>query len=126
MHIKFEKLALNFLKWFNSWEYGDEITITDVAKYVASDIYFYLNGQLLSQGIENYYQRIKTLHSSVKKINVQFPVVNMIVAENKVAINYVETFVLTDNSEKLLVNAMFLHFDSNRKISKLYDIFTAV
>ena len=124
MTQEIKEAALTFLKWFSTIDKTQsEVNIKEVGEYIAEDICFYLNGELLAKGLSAYCERINTLFSSIKSLQMHFPLVNLVVEDNQAAINYLETIVFKNGATKQLVNGMFLHFDTQGKINRLYDVF---
>jgi hypothetical protein len=119
------ELTLNFLHWFNQiGKTPTQITKDAVAKYIATDISFFLNGKQFAHGLDEYYERLLALFKEIKLLEINFPVTNLISTAQQAAVNYTETLFFQDGSSQFIVNAMFLHFDNAGKICKLYDVFS--
>jgi len=123
MTNQIKTLTLNFLQWFDTLSTASPISLADVSKFIAPDICFYLNGKLLAEGIDAYLQRLAMLFTHIKQLHIHFPVENLVAANNCSAVNYLETIIHKDGTVSLMVNGMFLHFDENGKISKIFDVF---
>lgn len=126
MDNKTQQLTLNFLHWFGSLWQGprrEKISQQVISQYFAENICFYLNGNLLAQGLPAYCARLNALYQSTRHLQIKFPVENLMIAGKQAAVNYLETLVAQDDSMQVIVNGMFLHFDENDKITKLYDVF---
>jgi hypothetical protein len=116
---------MNFLNWFNGiCDTENVISKEEVSRFIADDIVFYLNGKLLAEGLEAYFDRVTSLRESVKQLQIKFPVENIVVENNKAAVNYLETLVHRDDSSFSAVDGMFLQFNAEGKITHLYDVFS--
>jgi hypothetical protein len=119
------KKIIDLLNWFNSFGNSEKpISLGEVERFVAPDIQFYLNGQLIASGIHAYLERANALKAKCKSLKIKFPVKEIIIEGNKAAVYWEETLTFHDGTVTRLIDAAFLHFDKEGKILKFSDVFT--
>lgn len=125
---KIRQLVSSYYDWINYMgNPKNPVTIDQVSKHCALNMQFYTNGKLVGNGENKFFQnRVNAVRQKYKLLQVKLPLQEVLVEDNKAAVNYIVTLTDQDGTTHDLAYIALIQFNKAGKITRYYEVLNNV